>query len=141
MIGCISSGFENEYDFKIFLENPEIVNLEKQTLEGTVIDLSKPEKQNPLQMSVNDGKTAKTTFRKYQKIYLNDIVIEGIEIDKCQIFISKNYYAKLKDNGSIGGRYGLHKIDIIEETLAEEGGIFYEEFGNDLKYLKRQNRN
>lgn len=141
MIGCISSGLEGEYDFKIFLENLEIVNLEKQTLEGMIIDLTEPKKQKPLQMSVNDGKTAKATFRKYKNIHLNNIVIEGIETDKCRIFISKNYYAKLKDDGSIEGRYGSHKIDVIEETLAEEGGIFYEEFGSDLKRLKMQNRN
>lgn len=141
MIAGISSGVEGEYDFKIFLEVSEIVNLEKQALEGTATDLSEPKKQKPLQMSANDRKTAKTTFRKYKNIYLNDIVIEGTETDKCLIFISKDYYAKLKDNGSIGGRYGSHKIDVIEETLAEEDGIFYEEFGSDLKYLKMQNRN
>lgn len=140
MIAGVSSGFEGEYDFEVFLTKPEIIVLEKQTMEGMVIDLSEPKKQKSLQMSVNDGRTAKTTFRKYKNIYLNNIVIEDNETDKCRVFISKDYYAKLRDVGSIGGRDGLHKIDIIEETLAEEGGIFYEEFGSDLKYLKRQNR-
>lgn len=99
MIGCISSGFENEYDFKIFLENPEIVNLEKQTLEGMIIDLSEPKRQNPLQISVNDNKTAKTKFRKYKNMPLNDIVIEGIEDDSYNIFVSQYYYADLIKTG------------------------------------------
>lgn len=137
MIAGVSSGFEGEYDFEVFLEKTEIVNLEKQTLEGAVIDLSEPKKHKPLQMSVNDEKTAKTNFRKHKNIYLNDIVIEGVETDKCHIFISKNYYAKLKDVGSIGGRYGSHKIDVIEETLAEEGGVSYEEFGRELRLIKQ----
>lgn len=95
-------------------------------------------KKKSLQLSVNDGKTAKTNFRKRKKVFLGDIVVEGVKTDKCHIFVSKNYYQKLKDFGSIGGRYGSHKIDIIEETLAEDGGIYCEEFGKGLQLLKQQ---
>ncbi len=135
MIAGVSSGFEGEYDFKVFLKKTEIINLEEQTLEGTIMDLSKPEKQSPLQVSVNDGKTAKTVFRKHKKVFLNNIVVDSTE-RKYHIFISENYYTKLKNDGFIGGRDGLHKIDIIEETIAEQGGLFYEEFGKDLRLLK-----
>jgi len=136
MIAGISSGYESEYEFEVFLEKTEIENLEKQTLEGLMINLTEPKKQNPLQISVNDKKTAKTTFRKYKKVRLSDTVIEGFEADKYQIFISDYYYAKLKDTGSISGRIGLHKIDVIEETLAEPGGIYYEDFGKRSKIPK-----
>ncbi len=138
MIAGISSGFEGENDFDIFLTKNEIINLEKHTLEGTIIYFAKPTNLKYLKLSVNDKKTAKINFRKHKKVFLSDIVVEDLGTDKYHIFVSQYRYEKLKEIGSIGGRDGLHKIDIIEETLAEEGGIFYEEFGNDLKYLKKQ---
>ncbi len=45
MLAGISSGFEGEYDFDIFLAKNEIINLEKMALEGTAIFYAEPEKK------------------------------------------------------------------------------------------------
>lgn len=137
MIAGIMSGFEGEYDFEVFLTKKEITELERRILEGIAIDIVEPESRKSLRVSVDDGKTASTNFRRRKKVFLYDIVIEGVGTNNYCIFVSQNYYAKLKESGCIGGRYGLHKIDIIEETLADEGGIYYEEFGKGVRLIRQ----
>ncbi len=128
MIGGINS----EQDFYVFLTGKEIelLNTIKTPLRGILIDFV-DELHYPLELSVNDAKTA----RGLRKHYLHDIVIEGFEErTSYRMFVSKDYFKKLKATGDIGGRYGYGKVDILEISRAEND----EEHKNRLKYIKRR---
>lgn len=121
MLGHLAIVQGMDYDIVVILENQEIQKLESQKLEGIMFNSEKLKDFKPFFVSVDDN---------------FDITHSTLDVKKNQgiynISLSKNYYNELETRSWVGTRFGELKIDLLEESFAQE----HEDFSSYPRTLK-----
>ena len=115
-------------DIEIFLTNEEIISLEDKSLTGILYDPSNMRNEYKAELFLDNDKSNFTIAVK--KAY--------------DVYISKNYYERLKESRHVGTRVlspiGDLKVDVLNENTATE----HEDFASSIRrinYFEKEIKN
>ncbi|MDD2678820.1 MAG: hypothetical protein PHG04_03345 [Candidatus Nanoarchaeia archaeon] len=128
---------EMDSDLEIFLSKEEINDLENHSIKGALYDVDNMRIEYEAELILDTSKMQKESNNRI-----------GLPAKEYKIYISKDYYERLKTIGHVGTRVcsplGDLKVDILEEKKAKEledfaGAIrriaFHEEMISKGKFL------
>ena len=112
-------GINKELDIEVFLDAEEVKKLQDEVLEGILIKWNKPKQQGTVQLSIEDGRSTERGFG----IGVVDTGYGWDSVGKFELFMSKQYYAVLREQGVVSIRYGIgfgSKVEVYNKSKLED---------------------